>query len=78
LAITRKNIRELLKGKRLYNALYLVLHDWTAVLKWSAAKGETAKTTITAPPPIEEFHEQRRRKRKPIDDADKEAKKLTT
>jgi hypothetical protein len=64
--------------KQLYRALcgvYTeVLHDLTAVLKESAAKGETAKTTITAPPSIEEFREQRR----PTDDADKRAKTLIT
>jgi hypothetical protein len=54
------------------------LHDLTVVLKESAAKGVTAKTTITAPPSIEEFREQRRRKRKSSDDADKRTKKPTT
>jgi hypothetical protein len=33
-----------------------------AALKESTAKGETAKTTITAFPPIEKFHEERRQK----------------
>jgi hypothetical protein len=51
-----------------------VLHDLTAVLKESAAKGETATITITEPPSNEEFREQRRRKRKPSDDVDKRAK----
>jgi hypothetical protein len=49
-----------------------------AVLKESAAKGVTAKTRITPPPPIEEFREQRRRKWKPTDDTGKRAKKPTT
>jgi hypothetical protein len=39
---------------------------------------ETLKTTITAFPSIEEFREQRGRKRKPADDADKRVKKPTT
>jgi hypothetical protein len=55
-----------------------VLHYLTAVLKESAAKEVTAKTTISALLSIEEFHEQRRRKRKPTDDVDKRTKKLTT
>jgi hypothetical protein len=50
----------------------------TALLKESATKGETTKSTITAFPSIEEFREQRRCKRKPTDDADKKAKKPTT
>jgi hypothetical protein len=49
----------------------------TAVLKDSAATGETAKTTITARPSIEEFRE-KRRKQKPTDDADKRANKSVT
>jgi hypothetical protein len=64
-----RGLRQLLKVKQLYSALYgvyiEVLHDLTAVLKDSAAKGETTKITITAPPSIKEFHEQRRLKRKP-------------
>jgi hypothetical protein len=52
-----------------------VLQDLTAVLKVSAAKKETRKITITASPSIEEFREQRRRKRKPTGDAYKRAKK---
>jgi hypothetical protein len=48
------------------------------VLKESATKRETAQTTITAPPSIEEFREQRRRKRKPTDEADNTANKSTT
>jgi hypothetical protein len=55
-----------------------VLHDLTAVLKESAAEGETVKTTITVTPSIEEFPEQRRRYRKPTDDPDERAKKLKT
>jgi hypothetical protein len=55
-----------------------MLHGLTAVLKESAAKGETAKTTITAPPHNDELREQRRRKRKSSDDADKSAKKPKT
>jgi hypothetical protein len=70
------------KGKQLYSALYgvhtEVLHDLTAVLNESAAESGTVKTSITAPPSIEEFREQRRRKRKPTDNADKRAKKPTT
>jgi hypothetical protein len=31
-----------------------------AVLKESAAKAKTAKATITAPPSIDKFHEQKR------------------
>jgi hypothetical protein len=54
-----------------------VLHNLTAVLKESAAKGETAKITITEPPSNEEFREQRRRTRKPSDDADKTKKPAT-
>jgi hypothetical protein len=69
------------RASELYSALHRVytevLHDLTAVLKESAAKGERAKTTITAPPSIEEFCKQRRRKRKPTNDADKRAKKRT-
>jgi hypothetical protein len=45
---------------------------------YSAAKGETAKITITAAPSTEEFREQRRRKRKHTDNADKRVKKPTT
>jgi hypothetical protein len=77
MADTKRN----LKGKQLYSALYgvytEVLHDLTAILKDSAAKGETARTTITASLSIEEFREQSRRKRKPTDNADKRAKKPT-
>jgi hypothetical protein len=61
MADTKRNLHQLLKGKQLYNALYgvytEVLHDFMAVLEDSAAKVKTAKTTITAPPSIEEFHE---------------------
>jgi hypothetical protein len=66
----------------LYSALYgvytEVLHDFTTVLKQSAAKAEGAKTTITVPPSIEEFREQRRQKCKSAGDADKTAKKHAT
>jgi hypothetical protein len=55
-----------------------VLHNLKAVLKEDAAKGETAKTTITASPFIDKFREQRRRKQKSTDNADKGAKKPTT
>jgi hypothetical protein len=41
----KKNLHQLLKKKQ---------------QPYSAAKGEATKTTITAPPSIEEFHEQRR------------------
>jgi hypothetical protein len=57
MADTRRNVYQLLKGKQLYSALYgvytEVLQVLTTVLKESAAKGETAKTTITALPSIE-------------------------
>jgi hypothetical protein len=49
-----------------------------AVLKQSAAKGETTKTTITGPPSIEEFREQTRRKRKPSGDTNMRTKKQAT
>jgi hypothetical protein len=55
-----------------------VLHNLKAVLKQDANKGETAKTTITAPLSIEEFCEQRRRKRNSTDKANNRAKKPTT
>jgi hypothetical protein len=55
-----------------------VLHDLTTVLEKSVAKGERAKTTISAPPCNEEFRDQRRRKWKPSDDADKRTKKPAT
>jgi hypothetical protein len=42
--------------KQLYSALYgmhtEVIHNLMAVLKENAAKGETVKTTLTAPPSI--------------------------
>jgi hypothetical protein len=51
MADIRRNIYQLLKGKRLYSALYgvhtEVLHDLTEVLKESAAKKKAAKTKIT-------------------------------
>jgi hypothetical protein len=82
MAETRRNVDQLLKGKQLYSVTYSVyteaLHDLTAALKESAAKRESAKTTITATSSTEEFREQRRRKRKSTDDADKRAKKPTT
>jgi hypothetical protein len=82
MADTRRNLHQVLKGKQLSNALYgvykEVLQDLTEVLKESAAKKETAKTTITAPPSTEEFHKQRRQKWKPIEDAGKRVKKHTT
>jgi hypothetical protein len=75
---TRRSLDQLLSGKQLYSAYTTEEpHDLTAVLKESAAEGETAMTTITAVPSYEEFREQRRRKRKPTDDADKRAKKPT-
>jgi hypothetical protein len=80
MADTTRNLQQLLKGKHLYSALYgvytEVLHDLTAVVEESAFKEETPKTTITAPPSIEEFREEERRKRKPTDDADKRPNKL--
>jgi hypothetical protein len=67
--------------RELYGALYgaytEVLHDLTAVLRGSAANEETAKTTITAPPSIEEFRERRRRKLKSTDDSDERSGKRT-
>jgi hypothetical protein len=82
IADTRRNLHQLLKGKQLNSSLYgmytEVLHDLTVVLKGSAAKVDTDNTTITAPPFIEEFREQRRRKRKPADAADERAKNPTT
>jgi hypothetical protein len=73
----RRYLHQLLKGKQLYSTLYGaytdVLHDFTTVLTDNAAKGETTKTTINASLSIEKFHKQRRRKRKPTDDADKRA-----
>jgi hypothetical protein len=79
MADTSRNLHQLLKGKQLYSALYgvctEVLHDLTAVLKENVAKGETAKTTITTPLPIEESREQRRRKLKPTDDTHKKKTK---
>jgi hypothetical protein len=79
---TGTNLHQLLKGKQLYSALYgvytEVLHDLTTVLKEVAAKGETAKITITEPPSNAEFLEQRRQKRKPSDDANKRVKKPVT
>jgi hypothetical protein len=82
MADTRMNLHQLLKAKQLYSALHGVhteaLHDLAAVLKEGATNGETAKTTITAPPSIEEFREQIRRKRQSTDEANKRAKKPTT
>jgi hypothetical protein len=79
---TRRNLHQLLKGKQLYNVLYGVytemLHNLMAVFRESTAKGETAKTAITTPFSIQEFHEQRRQKWKPTDNADKIVKKPTT
>jgi hypothetical protein len=80
--VTKSNLHKLLKGEELYSALYgmytQVLHDLKAVVKESSSQGETAKTTITAPPSIEEFPKQERRKRKSTDDADKRIKKPAT
>jgi hypothetical protein len=56
MAETRRNLHQLLYSA-LCGVYTEVLHDLTAVLKESAAKGETAKTTITARLSIEEFHE---------------------
>jgi hypothetical protein len=78
MAENRRNLHQLLKWKQLYGALYgmytAVLHDLTAVLNESAAKGETYKTTITAPPSMAEFHQQRIWKQKHTDDAYKKIK----
>jgi hypothetical protein len=81
MTVTRRNLHRLLKGKKLYSALYEVytdvLHDLTAILRESVAKGKQKKSTITAPPSNEEFCEPRRRKLEPTDDADERAKKRT-
>jgi hypothetical protein len=57
---TRRDLLQFLKEKQLYSTLYgadiEVLHNLMAVLKVSAAKEETAKTTITAPPSVKECH----------------------
>jgi hypothetical protein len=77
---TRRNIHQLLKRKQLYSALYAVytvmLHDLMTVLRESAATRETAKITISVPPLIEEFREQRRLKREHKDYATKEPSSL--
>jgi hypothetical protein len=82
MAETRRDLHQLLKGKQLYRSLYGVytgvLYDLMAVLKDSAAKGETAKTTITEPPSNKKFREQRRQKRKPSGDANKITKRPAT
>jgi hypothetical protein len=82
MAENMSNLHQLLKGKQPCGALYGMyteaLHDLTVVLKERTSKGETDKTTITAPPSNEEFREQRRRKLKPTDDADKRVRKPTT
>jgi hypothetical protein len=79
---TRRKLRHILRGKLLYSALYgvytVMLHDLMAVTEENAAEGETAKTTVTGRPSIEDFREQRRRKREPTDDVDKRAKKPAT
>lgn len=58
---TRGNLLQVLKGKQLYSALYgvyrEVLHELIAALKEIVAKVKTAKTTITALPHIEKFHD---------------------
>jgi hypothetical protein len=53
-------------------------HLNTAVLKERATKGETVKSTNTVPPSTKDSLEQRRRKRKPINEVDKRTKKPTT
>jgi hypothetical protein len=82
MADTRINLQQLLRGKQLYRTLHGVYTEalvyLKAVLEQSAAKGETAKTTITAPPSIEKFREQRRQKRKLRGDDDTRAKKPTS
>jgi hypothetical protein len=79
-AKSRRNLHQLLTRKPLHSALYgvytEVIYDLMAVLKESAAIGETAKTTITIPPSKEEPREHRRRKRTFSDDADERTKKL--
>jgi hypothetical protein len=81
MAVARRNLHQLLKGLQIYSALHgtytEVLHDLTAVSRESAANGETAKTTITAPPSIAEFRERRRRKLESTDDSNQGAKKPT-
>jgi hypothetical protein len=76
---TKGNLHQLLKCKQLYSALYGVYtdvpNDLTTVLKKSAAKGETSKTTVTESPSNKDFRGQRRRKHKPTDDANKRVKK---
>jgi hypothetical protein len=73
--VTKSNLHKLLKGEELYSALYgmytQVLYDLMTVVKESSSQKETANTTITAPPSIEEFPKQERRKRKSTDDTDK-------
>jgi hypothetical protein len=64
MADARKNFHHLLKGKQLYSTPYGVytdvLHNFTAALKDSATKGETANTSINASPSTVEFSEHRR------------------
>jgi hypothetical protein len=61
MAHIRGILHQVLKGKQIKRTLYgvytEVLHNLTAVLKESAIKEETTKTTITAPPSIVEFRE---------------------
>jgi hypothetical protein len=82
MAYTRRNSHNLLKGKQVYSALFGVhteaLHDLTEFPKESAAKEETAESTITKTSFNKEFREQKRPKRKPSYDADKKTKKPTT
>jgi hypothetical protein len=79
---TRSNLHQFLKGKQLYSALYgvytEVVHDLSAVLKQRAEKGETAKITNTEPPSDKEFRDGRRRKQKPLGDADERTKEPAT
>jgi hypothetical protein len=71
----RRNLHQFLKVKQLYGMYTVVPRDLMSVLKDSAAKGEAAKPNITEPPSNEEFHEQRRRKRKPLCNSNKRTKK---
>jgi hypothetical protein len=65
MAEIRRSLHQLLQGKQLYSSMYGVyteaLHDLAAVTTETAAKGETAKTTIPAQPSIEEFRAKKRK-----------------
>jgi hypothetical protein len=61
-----------------YGVYTEALHDLTAALKESAAKGERPKTSITARPSYEEFREHGRRELELSDDTDKRTKEPAT